>query len=90
METNKDIREFLSKAGSIGGKKSKRILTPEESQAMNKIKKRKVEEDICVRCLEPIVHINLRAYMKNMCVNCYKETHKTYVGFGNRQKNEEY
>lgn len=37
----KEIKEFLSKIGSIGGKKSRRSLTPDQAKAMVRIREEK-------------------------------------------------
>jgi len=44
-KVDKTVRKYLAKIGSKGGKKSRRILTPEQARAMVKVreKKRKAE-----------------------------------------------
>ena len=38
---NKEVKKYLSKIGRKGGKKSKRILTPEQAKEMVRIREEK-------------------------------------------------
>jgi hypothetical protein len=38
---NKDIKQYLSQIGKVGGKKSKRKLTPEQAKEMVRIREAK-------------------------------------------------